>query len=166
MADWIRILRSASVSGSCAGLGATAALAVAARAEGKSAIRPINATSHWLNGDAAGTRDGIDGAHTVVGFLTNQLASVFWAMFFEAWRARRGAVGPLPMLRDALAMSVIAAAVDYGATPRRFTPGWELVLSRRGMAVAYAGLAIGLGAGSMLAQSSRRVRVSGARGRR
>ena len=30
---------------------------------------------------------------------------------------------------------------DYTITPHRFTPGWELVLSRRGMALAYAGFA-------------------------
>ena len=49
-------------------------------------------------------------------------------------------------LADAVVMSAIAAAVDYGPTPKRFTPGWELVLSRRGMAVAYAAMALGLAA--------------------
>jgi len=156
MINWVRILRSAFVSGSCAGFSSAAALAVAARAEGKAAVRPINATSHWLNGEAAGSHEGFDGAHTAVGFLTNYVASIFWAVFFEAWRARRRSVGSLPMLRDALIMSVVAAAVDYGATPKRFTPGWELVLSKKGMAVAYGGLAIGLAAGGVLTQSARR----------
>ena len=155
MAGWTGILRAALVSGSCAGLGSAAALAVAARAEGKAAVRPINATSHWRNGDAAGTYGGIDGAHTAVGVLTNQAASIFWALFFEAWRAWRGPARPLPMLRDAMILSVVAAAVDYGATPKRFTPGWELVLSRRGMAVAYGGLALGLTAGALLTQPYR-----------
>lgn len=57
------------------------------------------------------------------------------------------------MLRDAALMTAIAAAVDYGPTPRRFTPGWELVLSKTGMAVAYAGLALGLAAGASRTQS-------------
>ena len=149
------LLRSALVSGGCAGLGSTLALAVAARVEGKAAVRPMNATSHWLNGEAAGSHEGIDAAHTAVGFLTNQAASVFWAVFFEGWRAGRQAAGPLPMLRDALVMSAIAAAVDYAATPRRFTPGWELVLSRGGMALAYGGLAAGLAAGAALTQAAR-----------
>jgi branched-chain amino acid transport system permease protein len=35
------------------------------------------------------------------------------------------------------------AAVDYTITPHRFTPGWELVLSKRGMALAYAAMALG-----------------------
>lgn len=156
MTDWARILRSAFVSGSCASFGSAAALAVAARAEGKAAVRPINATSHWLNGDAAGSHEGLDGAHTAVGFLTNHAASIFWAVAFEAWRAGRRPAGPLPMLRDALVMSAVAAAVDYGATPKRFTPGWKFVLSKKCMAIAYGGLAAGLAAGALLTQSARR----------
>ncbi len=68
MIDWTRILRSAFVSGSCASFGSAVALAVAAQAEGEAAVRPINATSHWLNGEAAGSHEGFDGAHTVIGF--------------------------------------------------------------------------------------------------
>ena len=45
-------------------------------------------------------------------------------------------------------MSAIAAGVDYGPTPKRFPPGWEFVLSKRAMAVAYAAMAIGLEAGA------------------
>ena len=133
------------------------ALALAARAEGKGAWQPINATSHWRNGDEAALHRGIDAAHTGIGFATNHAACIFWALFFEAWRARLGPAGPAPMLRDAALMAAIAAAVDYGLTPRRFTPGWELVLSKTGMAVAYAGLALGLAAGASRTQS-RRVR--------
>jgi hypothetical protein len=39
--------------------------------------------------------------------------------------------------------SAIAAVVDYGLTPHRFTPGWELVLSKRSMAAAYLAMAAG-----------------------
>ena len=156
MIDWSRTLRSALVSGSCASLASAAALAVAARFEGRAAIQPINATSHWLNGEDAGSYTGLDGAHTAVGYATNHAASLFWAVFFEAWLAWRRPAGAASMLRDASVMSAIAAAVDYGATPKRFTPGWEFVLSRKGMAFAYAGLAVGLAAGASLTRSSRR----------
>jgi hypothetical protein len=44
-------------------------------------------------------------------------------------------------------MSAIAALVG-GITPKRFTPGWEEVLSKRFIGVTYA--AIGLMAGAML----------------
>ncbi len=156
----ISILRSALVSGSFASLGSAAALAIAARAEGKAAVRPINATSHWLVGNAAGSFEGYDATHTAIGYLTNHAASIFWALFFEGWRIRRNPVEPLPMLREALVMSAIAAAVDYGATPKRFTPGWEFVLSKKGMAFGYAGLGLGLAAGAWLTQSIRRGMVT------
>ena len=158
MIDWVRVLRSACLSGSVAALASTAALAAAAHMEGKASVRPINATSHWLNGSAAGSYEGFDAAHTVVGFLTNLVASIFWATFFEAWRVRHPTAAPLPMLRETAILSAIAVAVDYGATPKRFTPGWELVLSKKGMTISYAGLALGLAAGGLWTQSQRRLR--------
>jgi hypothetical protein len=52
-------------------------------------------------------------------------------------------------------MSAIAAIVDYGITPKRLTPGWELTLSRKAMVGAYAGLALGLAAGALVSQRIR-----------
>jgi hypothetical protein len=49
------------------------------------------------------------------------------------------------------------AVVDYGITPKRLTPGWELTLSKPSMAGAFAGLALGLAAGAL---ASRRVRLT------
>jgi hypothetical protein len=50
-------------------------------------------------------------------------------------------------------MSAIAAAIDYGATPKRLTPGWELVLSKRSMAATYGAMALGLAAGALVARA-------------
>ena len=44
-------------------------------------------------------------------------------------------------------MAGVAALVDYRATPKRFTPGWEFVLTPGAMAVAYAALGAGLALG-------------------
>ena len=141
------------MSGCSASVALTAALALAARMEGKAAAQPLNATSHWLHGERAASVRGVDLAHTGIGYATNHLASIFWAVFFQAWRARHPG---RPVLRDALALSAIAAAVDYGATPKRFTPGWEFVLSRKGMAFAYAGMALGLALGARLTRGEQR----------
>lgn len=141
---------AALVAGSVASLASFVGLALAAEAEGRAPLRPINATSHWLNGDVAGLYGGVDRRRTAVGAATNHAACLFWALPFMAWQRRRPAATPAALLRDALVMAAVAAAVDYGATPGRFTPGWELVLSRRGMAGAYAALAVGLAAGASL----------------
>jgi hypothetical protein len=43
-----------------------------------------------------------------------------------------------------MAVSAIAYLTDYHLIPRRFTPGFELRLSRRALALAYGAFAVGL----------------------
>ena len=152
MASWAKTLRSAILSGSLASVTSTIALVLLARIEGKAALQPVNSTSHWLNGEQAGSFRQADLAHTAVGYATHHAATLFWAVVFERWIASRRPITALPMLRDALLLSAVAAAVDYGATPKRFTPGWEFVLSKRSMAAAYGAMAVGLAAGALMAQ--------------
>ncbi len=152
MATWIPVLRRALLSGTAASATSTAALALVARLEGRGALQPVNATSHWLNGQRAASVRRPDLRHTGVGYVTHHAATLFWAVLFERAIASRRPVGTLPMLRDAVVMSAFAAAVDYIATPKRFTPGWEFVLSKRAMAAAYAAMAAGLAGGALLAQ--------------
>ncbi len=147
------ILRRAAISGSAASLVSTLALARLACVNHQAPLRPVNATSHWLHGPAAAAVARADLAHTAVGYATHHAATLFWATIFEAWLARRRPVAALPMLQYALAMSAIAAAVDYVATPKRFTPGWEFVLRPRDMAAAYIAMAAGLAAGSLDSQA-------------
>ena len=146
----VRTIRRAIVVGTVASLTSTAALAVLARKEGKAAFQPLNATSHWLHGQKAATFQGVDLAHTGTGYATHHAATIFWALFFARWRAVRQADGAFPLIKDAILMSAIAAAVDYGATPKRFTPGWEFVLSRKAMAITYLAMAAGLAAGALM----------------
>jgi hypothetical protein len=148
----VRMLPLALVSGTVASATSSVALAFLARAEAKGALQPVNATSHWLNGERAASVRRADFAHTAVGYVTHHAATVFWAVLFERWIGARRPVAPLTMLRDALVLSAFAAAVDYGATPKRFTPGWEFVLSKQAMATAYAAMALGLAAGALSTQ--------------
>jgi hypothetical protein len=141
------------VTGAVASLASVAALALLARAEGKGPLQPINATSHWLHGEKAAGRDELDASHTLLGFATHYASAVFWALPFEFWRARHRRSTAGTLLRGACMTSAVAAAIDYGVTPKRFTPGWELVLSKRSMVVTYAALALGLAAGAKLAQA-------------
>lgn len=149
MAHRLRSLGRIALSGSAASATTGAALLAAAKAEGRGALQPLNATSHWLHGPAAAERRAADLGHTGVGYVTHHAATMLWAAIFETWLARRRPLAPLPLLRDAAAMATVAAAVDYLATPKRFTPGWELVLSRRSMALAYAAMGAGLALGAI-----------------
>jgi hypothetical protein len=153
MDRWLRIGLSALVTGTAASVASTAALALLARAEGKSAVQPTNATSHWLHGDSAASHRRPDAAHTLVGYATHHASTLFWAVPFEVWLASRPPHTTVGLLRDACAMSAIAAAIDYGMTPKRLTPGWELVLSTRSMAATYGAMALGLAVGALVARA-------------
>lgn len=155
MSDWARAGLSASISGSIASIVSTATLAALARAEGKGALQPTNSTSHWLHGSFAGQVREMDVPHTLTGYATHHASAIFWAFPFERWLQSRPPRSPGQMLIDAAGMSVIAAAVDYGLAPKRFTPGWEDVLSVRSIGIAYGALALGLAAGALVTQSLR-----------
>ena len=149
------ILQRATITCKAASLASTLALALAGLAETRSPAQTLNATSHWLHGEAAGAVRRADWPHTALGYATHHAATLFWALLFERWIARRRPLSPASMAAHALALSVFAAAVDYGATPKRFTPGWELVLSKRAMAAAYLALATGLAMSGLAVQGAR-----------
>jgi len=153
MNRWLRIGLSALVTGTAASVVSTAALALLARGEGKSVFQPTNATSHWLHGDSAALHREPDAAHTLIGYATHHASALFWAVPFEAWLTARPPRTTSELLRDACAMSAIAAAIDYGVTPKRLTPGWELVLSKRSMVATFGAMALGLAAGALVARA-------------
>ena len=143
-----RIGLSALVTGSVASVISTAALAALAKLEGRGALEPTNATSHWLWGRKSRGRRDVDAAHTAVGYATHHASAVFWALPFEAWLAMQPPRSTFELIGDAAMMSGIAATVDYGVAPKRITPGWELALSDRSMVAAFAALAVGLACGA------------------
>jgi hypothetical protein len=116
-------LAEIAVGGTLASATSAVALAMVSKSEGKAAAQPLNATSHWWRGDRAASVRRTDLPHTGLGYATHLAATFFWAAIFRQWTARRPPSAPLPMLPDAMAMSAIAAAVDYTVTPHRFTPG-------------------------------------------
>lgn len=149
------ILQRALVSGTFGSLGSTAALVMLAEAEGRAAWQPTNATAHWLHGPVAAAVPGADLAHTGVGYVTHHAATTFWALGYEWWAGSRRRLTPATAFGGALVVSAVAAAVDYGATPKRFTPGWEYVLSKRSMAATYLAMAAGLAVGTLVARRGR-----------
>lgn len=122
------------------------ALLVLAGRERKGALQPLNATSHWLNGRAAASGPRLGWRTTGVGFATHLAATGFWAAIYETWLGR-GRRRPVDVVGKAAAMAGLSVLVDYTITPKRFTPGWESVLSPRAMAITYLALGGGLAAG-------------------
>jgi hypothetical protein len=130
---------------------ATSSLAVAVmaairgRVERRDTWRPLNAISHIVWGPAAGNESGFSLQYTTVGLLLNGVACGFWAWFQERGRGWIPNPGSIPMLLlSASGVSALAYVTDYHLVPRRFTPGFELSLSRRSFPWLYGALAVGL----------------------
>jgi hypothetical protein len=150
MSEPFRILSAALVSGSVASIVSAGALAVLAKNEGKAAVGPINATSHWWHGHRAGSVRELDLPHTGLGYATHHASCILWALLFETLRARDSRTDLASIARDAALVSATATVLDYGVMPRRLTPGWELALTHRSVAGGLAAVAAGLTLGGLL----------------
>lgn len=148
-------------SGTVSGIATSAVAALAGKRETASYAAPINATSHILWGDEAALQDGASLKYTLTGFLLNHLAAVMWAAVYEKWvapavsrwSANRPSLAPLATTMGGVAVSAGAFVTDYYLVPKRFTPGFEKRLSGRSLALIYGALALGLAAGTLLANS-------------
>ncbi|WP_274423174.1 hypothetical protein [Chelativorans sp. YIM 93263] len=147
--------RYAFYSGSMAGIACVAALAIAARCEGRSAFQPMNATSHWIYGETAASVTRFDPRRTGVGVITNIAACFFWALPLSLWLKAGPRRHPLHLLSTASALSAFAAFFDYRVVPKRLRPGWERAISRRSIAAVFGAIAGGMAAGSWVAQRRR-----------
>ena len=151
------ILSAAILSGSIASLVSAGALALLAKAEGRGAAQPSNATSHWLHGESAGSVELADLPHTALGYASHHVSSVLWAFLFEGLRSDT-ATGLASIARDASVTAAVAGVTDYVLMPRRLTPGWEAVLPARSVAAGFGALALGLTLGGLATRSSRQCR--------
>lgn len=148
---WAQALREGAVTGSVAAVLSTAALTAAGARESGNAVAPLNAVSHWLWGDAAARVDRPTLRHTLVGFLTQHAASVFWATLYARLHGHRAQAKQLPQaVAGAIATSAVAYLVDYKVVPQRVTPGYEYHASDRTMLAVYAALAAGLALGAVV----------------
>ena len=149
-------LGSILARGTVANIASLAALAACSKSETGSALAGINAISHWAWGDAGARRDDFSWRHTVLGALTNQAASLFWAFCLERVFASCERKIRVPrLLGEAAATSALACAVDYTVTPKRLTPGYELRLSRPSILAVYVAFAAGLALGNVLVPALR-----------
>lgn len=133
-----RIVRIA-VGGALASTGAALALS---RLRTGSYGPGVNCTAHWLYGNKAADVHKLDAAHSFTGIATNTAAVFFWSWFYHK------ALGHQPKITRTLiataALGPVSCLIDYKATPKRFTPGWELVFSRTDMAVIYLAMVLGM----------------------
>jgi hypothetical protein len=129
----------------------SALVAYLGKREAGSAAAPINATSHIAWGDESADIDGVDVKHTAVGALLHAGAMLMWSLVQELFASRlqkRTDVASNLLLGGAT--SAVAYVADYVVVPKRFTPGFELRLSKPSLAAVYVALAASLAAGLIL----------------
>lgn len=142
---WPAAARSATGSGAIAA-GATAlCVALAGKRDSGNAVAPLNATSHIVWGESAGTAGSVDVRHTVPGTVLHAGACVFWATFYEKFFGRAADRGDVATaLLGGVAVAAAAYVTDYHVVPKRLTPGWEARVRPRSLAAVYTVLALAL----------------------
>ena len=147
------VMARAAAIGTVASLAVHGALAILGRAAGRSAVAPINATSHIVHGPRAGSVDRVDLSHTATGVAINHGASIFWALPLAWWLTRDRSRYASEIVRAAAVTGAVAGCVDYGLLPRRLSPGWHHALPARSVAGAFGAMAAGLALGAVLTRA-------------
>ena len=149
------------VTGVVSSVAVAAMAAACAKAEGHSPWKPINAISHIAWGPRAAARTRFSWRYTGLGLLLNVVACGFWAWVYQPGRrSSEGPGSPGASAGRSLLVSAVAYVTDYHVVPSRFTPGFELTLSRRQFPWLYGALAAGLLAPDLLARGRLARRLS------
>ena len=121
----------------------TAAALCREKQEGKAGWRPINSISHIVWGSEAADQRQFTLRYTVSGLLLNVVACGFWALVFRLLSSEKRPAF-IQSAGRGIGVSILAYITDYYLIPRRFTPGFELCLSRHSFPWIYGALAVGL----------------------
>ena len=146
-------IQRALISGATSSILSTVAMSMVGKLQTGSAYAPTNAVSHYIHGKEAGYRDRFSFRYTVPGYLIHHASATFWSLVFE--RVMGDVLdgrNPARIAAASAVTSVFAAFTDYKLTPRSLHPGYEMRLSRRALGVVYAGFAIGLAIGAIVAR--------------
>lgn len=141
-------------TGFLAGLLTTLAVMIFAALERESPFAPVNAISHIAFGDRAFHVTRAKGRFTITGTILNFIALMMWAGLQELiyWLTGWSSAMLGYAWLVALIVAVIAYVVDFYVVPKRLTPGFERVLSRRSLYFTYLVLALGLVVGALMRQ--------------
>lgn len=135
------------VEAACAGAFSTLVLLWRGKREAASASAPVNAVSHWLWPRSALRRNDASMRYTASGAVIHHLAGLFWCALYEALAATRRHATPAIVVRDAAAVTALAATVDLKVVPKRLSPGFEERLSTRSLVMVYSAFAAGMALG-------------------
>lgn len=139
------------VMGTWAMLFVVMSLLAVAKAERIPLWQPVHAVSHILFGDKVLHEARFHAKYWVSGFVLNAGAMYGWAVVAELgylWLSLK-AGDLITAVLMAIALTIIAFITDFHIVPKRYTPGFEKVISRYALYTVYLCLAIGFVFGGM-----------------
>lgn len=141
-------LRDGALRSQIIALSAAGVVALVGHVENKNAVAPLNAVSHIAFGDEAFEQNELSLKYTGAALALNQVSVTSWALLHEwLWgRARDEGKWGVSLAGGAL-VSALAYIVDFKLAPDRFKPGFERLLSSRGLLFVYVLLALALALG-------------------
>lgn len=143
-------LRRALWSGTAASVLSALTVAWRGRVERVGAVRAINAVSHWFKGGKAFQQKQPSLRYTLPAIMVHHASSVFWSTIFEQGLKRDGKdLSTSRIVKRAAGVTALAWFVDFHLTPKRLTPGFERVVSKRSLAMTYVAFGCGLAARSL-----------------
>ena len=153
MLDLNQSLRGSVIPGLVAGLATFAMISWRGQKDTRSAVAPINATSHILWGDEAAANTHITLRHTLPGLLINAGATIGWSVIDQLMvRTLSRRKGALANMMGGVFTALLAYLVDYHLVPSRLTPGWEKRISNHSLYLSLGTMGLALGIGSYWAQ--------------
>jgi hypothetical protein len=118
---------------------------------GKHLLAPVQAISHIVFGESAYQTNRLNLSFAATGFILNGLAMIGWSSVAEFGLqilkvAPSNYVGALAI---GMSVSLLAYLVDFKVVPKRFTPGFEHVLTRRSVYLVYWMVSLSMALGSL-----------------
>lgn len=136
------------VRSQCVALIAAGSVALVGYLENGDGVAPLNTVSHIAFGDEGFEHPEPSVKYTGSALVLNQVSVTSWALLHE-WifgKARDEGKWGVSLLGGAL-VSALAYVVDFKLAPDRYKPGFETLISSRGLAAVYVLLALALGWG-------------------
>ncbi len=141
-------LKDGAVRSQLVALSAAAAVALVGQIENGDGLTPLNNVSHIAWGEDGFDQSQLSVKYTGAAVALNQVSVTSWALLHE-WifgRARDEGKWGISLAGGVL-VSAIAYVVDFKLAPDRYKPGFERLLSDRGLLAVYVLLALALGWG-------------------
>ena len=144
----LQTVKDGAVRSQSVALLAAASVVLVGQIENGDGIAPLNAVSHIAFGDEGFEHPELSLKYTGAALALNQISVTVWALLHEWMFGRARDEGKLGVsLAGGALISALAYVVDFKLAPDRYKPGFERLLSSRGLLWVYVLLALSLGWG-------------------